>query len=156
MLSAKGSSTLQVEEKMDELREIYSRRPEEKTNRSLQNQIKAFRQETLQLCHTAQDLGNHCIHAVPMVTTTSHGGEPGPPIFNQNNTNNHPSYPSGVRIGLGPSVSGLCGAAEGGAAQQEPAEDQGAAGSLGRTDPAAAVRGVLQDIPRETLQGPEQ
>lgn len=63
---------LQVEEEMEELKEMYRRRPKEEEShiRSPQkkNQVDAYWQETLQRFHTAQKLGNNYVHTVTTVT----------------------------------------------------------------------------------------
>lgn len=78
MLLAEGISVLQVEEEVEELKEMCRRRPEEEQEspsscshvRSPQKkkQVDACWQETLQRCHTAQEMGHDCVHTVTTVT----------------------------------------------------------------------------------------
>lgn len=88
---AVDAPVLQVEEEMEELREIYTRRPEEEEEKQEEKeagsrdnetttssrspvkkkQVDACWEETLQNSLTAQELGNNFIHTAPTVTRLS-------------------------------------------------------------------------------------
>lgn len=72
MLLADGAAVLQVEEEMEELMEIYRKRPEEEedgSSRKKQQQLDACWQETLQKILTCQELGADCVQTVAAVTS---------------------------------------------------------------------------------------
>lgn len=86
--AAVGAPVLQVEEEMEELREIYMRGPDEEEEEEQEKQeegeagtssrspvkkkqVDTCWQATLQRFLTAQELGNAYAHTVPMVTRLS-------------------------------------------------------------------------------------
>lgn len=90
VLIADGAPLLQVEEEMEELRDIYRRRPEEEEDEESEagsnnirtttssrspvkkkKQVDAYWQQTQQRILTAQQLGNHYVHTVATVTRLS-------------------------------------------------------------------------------------